>query len=243
MKSFKKYICIAAVALLATAGITGCGWWKNAAEQVKESNVSSSVPATQDPLADDGDGKNDEAKKPSTESSDGTGVISVPEVLNEQDATASNEKNGADVPTGNQNSGKPEQTAAPDNQGNNSNGNKTDSAHDGNNNAGNGNNNSGNNDSGNQGNNGGNDGSGNQGNNNSDNGGSGNQGNNNGNTGSNDQGNNGDNEGSGDQGNHGDNTGTGDQGNGNGNGNDNDNGGNAGTGGSQGVELPEIPIN
>ena len=78
MKSFKKYICIAAVAVLATAGITGCGWWKNASEQVKESNASSSVPATQDPLADNGNEKNDEAKKPSTESSDDTGVISAP---------------------------------------------------------------------------------------------------------------------------------------------------------------------
>ncbi len=239
MKSFKKYICIAAVALLATAGITGCGWWKNAAEQVKESNVSSSVPATQDPLADDGDGKNDEEKKPSTESSDGTGVISVPEVLIDQDTTARNDKNL----TGNQNSSKPEQTAAPDNQGNNSNGNKTDTSHNGNNNAGNGSNNSGNNDSGNQGNNGGNGGSGNQGNNSSDNGGAGNQGNNDGNIGSNDQGSNGGNADSGDQENNGNNTGTGDQGTDSGNGKGNDNGGNTGTGGSQGVELPEIPIN
>ena len=245
MKSLKKYICIAVVAVLATAGITGCGWWKDEAEQIKESNVSSSVPATQDPLADNGDEKkdvavNDEVKKSFAESSDGTGVISAPEVLIDQDAISSSENKEVKNPTGNQNGGKPEQAAVPGRQDNNGDENQTDSSHDGNNNTGNGSDNSGNKDSGNQRNNGRNGSSGNQGNNNSDNGGTGNQGNNDGNNGSNVQEKNGGNADSGDRENNGNNTGIGDQVNDSGNGNDN--GGNTGTGDSQGIELPEIPI-
>ena len=246
MKSYKKYSCIAVVAVLAMAGITGCGWWKNTADQVEDSNTLSASSADSTTEADSGERKknttvSDETQKLSKEISDGTGVISAPEILIEQDATACNGKNGVDNSTGNQNSDNSEQKAASGELDDNGNGNRTDSSHDEKNNTENGSDNFGNNDSGNQGNNGGNGDSGNQ-ENNSVNEESENQGNNDGNKGSNDKGNNGGNAGSEDRGNT-DDTATGDQGDNNGNGNEKENGGNTGIGGSQGVELPEISIN
>ena len=71
MKSFKKYICMAAAVILVTAGITGCGWWKNAADQAKENTELS---ATQDTGTDAGEKMDDVAadtgaQKPSVDTS------------------------------------------------------------------------------------------------------------------------------------------------------------------------------
>lgn len=201
MRSIKKYIFLAAVVVLVTAGITGCGWWKNASEQTKK---DAELSATQDTGNDAGEKKDAVAadmstKKPSVDDSNNGGGISEPEVLIDQDSAARNENIGTGNTAGNQNGNKPEQTN-PDRQDHN----------------GNGNNNQNNTGSDNHGRTGNND--------------------------SNNQGNNGNNAGSGDQGNNGGNTGTGDIGENNQpvTGDHNDQPGN---GGSQPVELPEIPIN